>query len=221
MILITHPDSPQSAARLLQRSFLLAFLGLLCLSNIVVQGQDLTTNTPGPTSAPAGPGATTNVPPGSAPPGSATPTVSAPLPTLSLSPNDPVSRLSLIKPKVNPENPPLFMIGGVDIQFEWEFDKNLKLQPTNLTIEAYEEANRLNIVSIGVAPGTATSFVWTAANHQNSTRSLREAMYRLQIYDGQLGRDGAPAGVGGYLQKNIDLRFGMYNSRKDQPVDRK
>jgi len=33
MILITHPDS------LLQRPFLLAFLGLLCLSNIVVQGQ--------------------------------------------------------------------------------------------------------------------------------------------------------------------------------------
>ncbi|KAG0006894.1 hypothetical protein BGZ65_002201 [Modicella reniformis] len=134
----------------------------------------------------------------------------APLPSATRSPQDPVSQLSMLKPLANAQNPPLFPI-GVDILFQWQYDKYLKLQPSNLTIEAYMNDSPNTIVTIGNVSGTTTSYIWPAASQNNDTHPLKTSMYTLRIFDGQVGRAGnVPPGGGGYLATYIGLKFGLY-----------
>ncbi|KAG0317344.1 hypothetical protein BGZ99_006352 [Dissophora globulifera] len=212
--MVARPHSLSgTTAKTLQRSCLLALLGLLCLSNVFVQGQVTTPAVPPAATSSQGPIATgtptgTTVATGT---NVATGTGSAPAPTVSRSPQDPVSFLTMLYPMASEKNPPLLPI-GVDIPFAWDYDNNLKLQPTNITIEAYLPDSPLNIITIGNAlPGTTKNYTWTAASQKNITNPLRTAIYTLRIYDGAVGRLGLPpAGGGGYLSTYTGLKFGLY-----------
>ncbi|KAG0366988.1 hypothetical protein BGZ54_004582 [Gamsiella multidivaricata] len=141
--------------------------------------------------------------------GTATGTATAPAPTVSRSPQDPVSSLTMLNPKANLQNPPLFPI-GVDIDFAWDYDKYLKLQPTNLTIEAFMTNSPTTIITLGAAlPGNLKNYTWTAANQKNITHPIQTAMYTLRIFDGAVGRSGSLP-QGGYLITYSGLKFGLY-----------
>ncbi|KAI7816038.1 hypothetical protein BC939DRAFT_66579 [Gamsiella multidivaricata] len=115
----------------------------------------------------------------------------------------------MLNPKANLQNPPLFPI-GVDIDFAWDYDKYLKLQPTNLTIEAFMTNSPTTIITLGAAlPGNLKNYTWTAANQKNITHPIQTAMYTLRIFDGAVGRSGSLP-QGGYLITYSGLKFGLY-----------
>ncbi|KAF9102650.1 hypothetical protein BGX29_004359 [Mortierella sp. GBA35] len=213
----------------LNRTLLIALLGLLCLSSVFVQGQS-TTGTSATGTAP-GPATGTNSATGSGTPpsgtatGTATGTASgtatgtAPIPTASLpprTPQDQLSYLTMLKPKVNKENPPLFPL-GVDLEFSWDYDKNPLLPIANLTIEAFLPDN--SILSIANAiPGNLKNYTWPAANQKNQTNPIKTGMYTLRIFDGNVGRNGILP-LGGYLATFSTLKFGLYIPSNYVPGD--
>ncbi|KAG0376865.1 hypothetical protein BGX24_007079 [Mortierella sp. AD032] len=217
----TSPKTTTTKA-FLTRAMLMALLGLLCLSNVFVQGQVVPPSGPatpppatGPTTGPAtGPATGTPTGPATGPatgtpsgqqPGTATGNPVAPVP--SRSPTDPPSLLSMISPKVNNKDPPLFQI-GVDLSFSWDYDKYLLLPPANLTIEAYSSDNTIVTIANAIA-GSSKNFTWTAASQKNVTHPIKTNMYTLRIFDGNVGRAGwLPQG--GYLATYTSLKFGLY-----------
>ncbi|ORZ13401.1 hypothetical protein BCR41DRAFT_355659 [Lobosporangium transversale] len=212
--------SNNNIALVLQRTTVFALLALLCLSNVFVQGQGSSPAPPSNTAtgpAPTGTGGppATNTATGTAsgaPIGTATGTATGPAPSAlpSRTPSDPVSSLTMIQPKANMANPPLFPIGITDIQFAWDYDKFLLLPPANLTLEAFTSENPTNIVTIGAAiPGNLKNYTWTAINQKNLTNPIRTGMYTLRIFDGAVGRNGVLP-QGGYLSTFAGLRFGLY-----------
>lgn len=78
-------------------------------------------------------------------------------------PRRPVSRLSMVHPKQNTANPPLFPVGS-DIVIEWAFDNTtLVFPPFNLTIEVNLSGNAKMIWPVANVSGSATSVVWNTA----------------------------------------------------------
>ncbi|KAF9924295.1 hypothetical protein FBU30_005690 [Linnemannia zychae] len=203
-------------AKALTRALLVALLGFICLSNLV-QGQG---TTPGPT-GPATSSASGTAPPATGTPtvptgtvsGTATGTVSGSIiatPTASLpprKPSDPLSSLTMIEPKANLKNPPLFPL-GYDISFSWDYDKYLLLPPSNLTIEAFLPDNTIVTIASAI-PGNLKNYTWPAASQKNQTNPIKTAMYTLRIFDGQVGRNGFLP-EGGYLITYSGLKFGLY-----------
>ncbi|KAG0061002.1 hypothetical protein BGZ89_011813 [Linnemannia elongata] len=216
---MTRSDPPHTTTtKALTRALLMALLGLLCLSNVFVQGQGTTNPSPSGTPTTGGastatngtPGTLTGTPTGTASvpvTGTATGSVPAATPTQSRSPQDPLSSLTMLQPKVNIKDPPLFPL-GVDIQFSWNYDQYLKLQPANLTIEAYLPDN--SIITIGDAiAGNLKNFTWPAAKQLNQTHPISTGIYTLRIFDGNVGRFGVLP-QGGYLSTFVGLKFGLY-----------
>ncbi|KAF9098205.1 hypothetical protein BGX23_006809 [Mortierella sp. AD031] len=77
-----------------------------------------------------------------------------------IDPRRPVSRLSMIQPKQNTANPPLFSVGS-NIVFEWAFDNTtLVFPPANLTIEVCLTSNPKMVWPIANISGVATSASW-------------------------------------------------------------
>ncbi|KAF9995597.1 hypothetical protein BGZ79_010709 [Entomortierella chlamydospora] len=209
----------------MQRTFILVLLGLLCLSNVLVQGQGATqsaTTTAAATSSGSASGSTTTS--GSAAAtgtatatrtasgsqnATATGTGTAPTSSVTRTPSDPLSSLTMLNPKANVQDPPLFQI-GTDIQFAWSYDKYLLLQPTNITIEAFMTNSPTVIITIGAAlPGSTTNYTWPAASQLNASNPISTAMYTLRIFDGAVGRYGSLPD-GGYLATYSGLKFGLY-----------
>ncbi|KAF8973429.1 hypothetical protein BGZ46_009908, partial [Entomortierella lignicola] len=211
--------------RALQSSFLLALLGFLCLSNVVVQGQGTTATGTAQTTSNSVAGTATNPATGTATGTAATGTATgtgvvnatgtAPAtPTRTPTSQDPVAYLTMLNPKANSVNPPLFQI-GTDIQFSWSIDNNLITPPVNLTIEAYMTNSPTSIITIGAGlPGSTRNYTWPGASQGNITNPIQTAIYTLRIFDGAIGRTGAPpaSGVGGYLSTYSGLKFGLYVS---------
>ena len=139
--------------------------------------------------------------------GSATGSVPAATPTQSRSPMDPRASLTMLQPKVNIKDPPLFPL-GVDIQFSWDYDQYLKLQPANLTIEAYLPDNSIITIADAIA-GNLKNYTWPAAKQLNQTNPISTAIYTLRIFDGNVGRFGVLP-EGGYLSTFVGLKFGLY-----------
>ncbi|KAG0325059.1 hypothetical protein BGZ99_001097 [Dissophora globulifera] len=84
-----------------------------------------------------------------------------------IDPRRPVSRLSMIQPKQNTANPPLFAVGS-NIVFEWVFDNTtLIFPPANLTVEVNLTGNIKVVWPIANVSGTATSVVWNTATASN------------------------------------------------------
>ncbi|KAF9573613.1 hypothetical protein EC968_008248 [Mortierella alpina] len=199
-----------SFKRALERAFILAFLGFLCLSNVYVQGQASTPSASGGTT-PSGTqpsGSTGNPSPSGSPSGSATPPgPTGPLP--STKPSDPPAHLTMLEPKANAKNPPLFPLGLQDIVFVWNITdiQNLIMKPTNLTLEAYSADNTIVTIASDL-PGNTMKYTWPAANQINVTHPIRAAIYTIRIFDAQVGRYGRLAG--GYLETYIGLTIGLY-----------
>ncbi|KAF9951834.1 hypothetical protein BGZ72_006720 [Mortierella alpina] len=196
--------SSMSFKRALERAFFLAFLGVLCLFNVFVQGQVATPSASqgGTTSGPLPSGST-----GSAQPsGSATGTATGPLPTTK--PSDPPAHLTMLKPLANDKNPPLFPLGR-DIEFAWNItdSQNLIIKPTNLTIEAYLSNTVIITIASGL-PGNTMNYTWPGVNQINATHPIQTQVYTIRIYDGQLGRDITIPG--GYLATYSSLKIGLY-----------
>ncbi|GJJ73944.1 hypothetical protein EMPS_06302 [Entomortierella parvispora] len=123
-----------------------------------------------------------------------------------IDPRRPVSRLSMIQPKQNAANPPLFPVGS-NIVFEWAFDNTtLIFVPANLTVEVSLTSNPKMIWPVANVSGTATSVVWNTATTVNP--SLFMGFYTLSIYDTKLGKQGVA--TSGHLMPYSDLQFGLY-----------
>ncbi|KAF9145700.1 hypothetical protein BG015_011814 [Linnemannia schmuckeri] len=208
----------RSTTKTLTRALLMALLGLLCLSNVFVQGQGTNTSPPSASTTTGGastttggtPGTQTGTPTGTASvtgTGTASGSLPAATPTQSRSPMDPRASLTMLQPKVNLKDPPLFPL-GVDIQFAWDYDKYLKLQPANLTIEAYSPDNSIITIADAI-PGNLKNYTWTAAKQVNLTNPIKTNMYTLRIFDGNVGRFGVLP-EGGYLSTFVGLKFGLY-----------
>ncbi|KAF8942988.1 hypothetical protein BGZ47_005925 [Haplosporangium gracile] len=199
----------RSTTKVLTRTLLMALLGLLCLSNVFVQGQG--TSTGGASTATGGtPGTQTGTPTGTASvsvTGTASTSLPVATPTQSRSPMDPLASLTMLQPKVNLKDPPLFPL-GVDIQFSWAYDQYLKLQPANLTIEAYLPDNSIITIADAI-PGNLKNYTWTAAKQGNLTNPIKTNVYTLRIFDGNVGRFGVLP-QGGYLSTFVGLKFGLY-----------
>ncbi|KAG0253944.1 hypothetical protein BG011_006051 [Mortierella polycephala] len=206
---------------------LMSLLALLYLSNVFVQGQGSSsapvptqttgmatgTATGSATAPSAGAGTSTGGPSGSATgTGSAAPSATA-LPPIT----SPLGSLMMLFPKANNQNPPIFPI-GVDIEFSWEYNDYLIVQPKNLTIEAYSPDN--TIVTIGDnLPGNLKSFIWTGPSQKNITHPIKTAIYTLRIFDGAIGRFGSLPNAGGYLSTYTGLKFGLYGPGGYTPSD--
>ncbi|KAF9935234.1 hypothetical protein FBU30_006319 [Linnemannia zychae] len=122
-----------------------------------------------------------------------------------IDPRRPVSRLSMIQPKQNTANPPLFAVGS-NIVFEWAFENTtLVFPPANLTIEVSLTANSKMIWPVANVSGTATSATW---NTGAATPSLFMGFYTLSVYDTKLGKQGVA--TSGHLMPYSDLQFGLY-----------
>ncbi|KAF9150103.1 hypothetical protein BG015_008085 [Linnemannia schmuckeri] len=122
-----------------------------------------------------------------------------------IDPRRPVSRLSMIQPKQNSINPPLFPVGS-NIVFEWVFDNaTLVFPPGNLTIEVALTANPKMVWPVANVSGTATSTSWSTGS---AAPSLFMGFYTLSIYDTKIGKQGVAAS--GHLMPYSDLQFGMY-----------
>ncbi|KAF9129980.1 hypothetical protein BGW39_003585 [Mortierella sp. 14UC] len=122
-----------------------------------------------------------------------------------IDPRRPVSRLSMIQPKQNAVNPPLFAVGST-IDFEWVFDNTtLVFPPANLTIEVSLTSNPKIVWPVANITGTATSIAW---NTGAVSPSLYMGFYTLSIYDTKLGKQGVA--TSGHLMPYSDLQFGMY-----------
>ncbi|KAF9578328.1 hypothetical protein BGW38_005929, partial [Lunasporangiospora selenospora] len=94
-----------------------------------------------------------------------------------IDPRRPVSRISMIQPKQNAANPPLFPVGS-NIVFEWAFDNNtLVFPPTNLSIEVSLSANPKMVWPIANVSGSATSIVWNTGTARDP--SLFMGFYTL------------------------------------------
>ncbi|KAG0017512.1 hypothetical protein BGZ80_008197, partial [Entomortierella chlamydospora] len=77
-----------------------------------------------------------------------------------IDPRLPVSHLSMVQPKQNSANPPLFPVGSY-IVFEWVFDNTtLVFVPATLTVEVSLTSNPKMVWSVANVSGTATSVVW-------------------------------------------------------------
>ncbi|KAF9290877.1 hypothetical protein BGZ68_005791 [Mortierella alpina] len=141
------------------------------------------------------------------PTGTATlPGPTGPLPTTK--PSDPPAYLSMLEPKANAKNPPLFPLGK-DIVFTWNItdSQNLIMKPTNLTIEAYLPGPIIINIASGL-PGNTMNYTWPGANQINATNPIQSAIYTIRIFDGQVGRYGYLPG--GYLQTYTGLTIGLY-----------
>ncbi|KAG0068822.1 hypothetical protein BGZ90_000427 [Linnemannia elongata] len=122
-----------------------------------------------------------------------------------IDPRRPVSRLSMIQPKQNSINPPLFPVGS-NIVFEWVFDNTtLVFPPANLTIEVALTANPKMVWPVANVSGTATSTSWSTGA---AMPSLFMGFYTLSVYDTKLGKQGVA--TSGHLMPYSDLQFGMY-----------
>ncbi|KAF9111230.1 hypothetical protein BGX27_005206 [Mortierella sp. AM989] len=216
------------STKAMQRSFFLVLLALLCLSNVVVQAQVTSSQPTGSvtgTAPPASSGTATNSASGTGTAsgtatgtasGTASGTAATPLPTRT--PRDPVASLTMLNPKANFLNPPLFQI-GVDIQFSWDYDKYLLLPPTNLTIEAFMTNNPTNIITIGAGlPGNIKNYTWVGSSQINATHPIQTGIYTLRIFDGAVGRSGSLP-EGGYLITFAGLKFGLYITSPYLPGD--
>ncbi|KAF9418665.1 hypothetical protein BGZ76_004345, partial [Entomortierella beljakovae] len=123
-----------------------------------------------------------------------------------IDPRKPASRLSLVNPKPNQSNPPLFPIGG-QIEFEWAFDKStLLFPPSNLTIDINLNSDPTKVWSIANVSGSTTSIKWNTANVARES-GLFMGFYTLNIYDSLIGKRGVA--TGGHLIPSSDLRFGL------------
>ncbi|KAF9987012.1 hypothetical protein BGZ75_001148 [Mortierella antarctica] len=142
------------------------------------------------------------------PTGSATlPGPTGPLP--STKPSDPPAHLSMLEPKADIKNPPLFPLGK-DIVFAWTITdiQNLIMKPTNLTIEAYLSDKIIVTIASGL-PGNTMNYTWPAENQKNATNPIQtKEIYTIRIFDGQVGRYGRIAG--GYLETYTSLKIGLY-----------
>ncbi|KAF9383415.1 hypothetical protein CPB97_006478 [Podila verticillata] len=122
-----------------------------------------------------------------------------------IDPRRPVSRLSMVQPKQNTVNPPLFPVGS-NIVFEWLFDNaTLVFPPANLTVEISLTSNPKMIWPVANVSGTATSVVWNTATVTNP--SLFMGYYTLSVYDTKIGKQGVA--TSGHLMPYSDLQFGM------------
>lgn len=80
-----------------------------------------------------------------------------------IDPRRPVSRLSMVQPKQNTANPPLFPVGS-NIVFEWVYDNaTLVFPPASLTVEISLTSNPKMMWPVANVSGTATSVVWNTA----------------------------------------------------------
>ncbi|KAF9927083.1 hypothetical protein FBU30_003507 [Linnemannia zychae] len=123
-------------------------------------------------------------------------------------PRKPPSRITIIKPKPNQINPPLFAI-GYPIEFEWQFDKStLSSSPTNLTLQVTLSSDPTKVWPIANISGTATSYTWNTDNIKTPSNLLM-GMYTLNIFDTKVGKQSVAGGVGQIIP-NSDLRFGLY-----------
>lgn len=115
----------------------------------------------------------------------------------------------MVQPKANVKNPPLFPL-GVDLSFSWTYDQYLKLQPTNLTIQAIPSKDPKNVLTIANAiPGNLKNYTWPAAQQLNQTNPISTDWYTLRIFDGGVGLYGVLP-QGGYLTTYSGLTFGLY-----------
>ncbi|KAF9138415.1 hypothetical protein BGX30_009199 [Mortierella sp. GBA39] len=122
-----------------------------------------------------------------------------------IDPRLPVSRLSMVQPKQNSINPPLFPVGS-NIVFEWVFDNTtLVFPPANLTIEVALTSNPKMVWPVANVSGTATSTSWRT---DAVVPSLFMGFYTLSVYDTKLGKQGVA--TSGHLMPYSDLQFGMY-----------
>ncbi|KAG0051801.1 hypothetical protein BGZ83_003277 [Gryganskiella cystojenkinii] len=123
-----------------------------------------------------------------------------------IDPRRPVSRLSMIQPKQNTANPPLFPVGA-NIVFEWAFDNTtLVFIPANLTVEVSLTSNPKMIWPVANVSGTTTSVVWNTATNVNP--SLFMGFYTLSVYESKIGKQGVA--TSGHLMPYSDLQFGLY-----------
>jgi hypothetical protein len=122
---------------------------------------------------------------------------------------DPLASLTMLEPKANVKNPPLFPL-GVDLSFSWDYNQYLKLQPTNLTIQAVLISNPQTVITIANAiPGNLKNYTWPAQAQLNQTNPIITAWYTLRIYDGGVGLYGVLP-QGGYLTTFSGLTLGLY-----------
>ncbi|KAF9174877.1 hypothetical protein BGX21_011429 [Mortierella sp. AD011] len=90
-----------------------------------------------------------------------------------------VSRLSMVQPKQNSANPPLFPVGSY-ITFEWVFDNTtLVFVPATLTVEVSLTSNPKMVWPVANASGAATSVVWNTGAVVNP--SLFMGFYTLYV----------------------------------------
>ncbi|KAF9906657.1 hypothetical protein EC991_000382 [Linnemannia zychae] len=200
----------------LTRTLLVGLFGLLCLSNVFVQGQGTNIDpsaTPA-TGTPTGPatGTVTGTASGTVT-GTATGTatgvpITTTTPTQSRSPADPLASLTMLNPKANSKDPPLFPL-GVDLPFSWDISNNLKLPIANLTIEAYLPDNTIITIANAIA-GSSRNYTWPAASQKNVTNPIKTGLYTIRIYDGNVGRNGYLPDGGGYLATYSILKIGLY-----------
>ncbi|CAO3570240.1 unnamed protein product, partial [Mortierella alpina] len=127
-------------------------------------------------------------------------------PSSVIDPRRPVSRLSMIQPKQNAANPPLFPV-GCNIPLEWTFDNaTLVFPPGNLSVEVSLTSNPKMIWPIANISGTATSVIWNTATVAGPP--LIMSFYTLSIYDTKIGKQGVA--TSGHLMPYSDLQFGIY-----------
>ncbi|KIK70065.1 hypothetical protein GYMLUDRAFT_34521 [Collybiopsis luxurians FD-317 M1] len=103
---------------------------------------------------------------------------------------------------------------GEVVTFGWSFSGVLAT-PTSLTINAVG-ANSFTY-SLTSLPGTATSFVWTPYNYQQSNLAtpLAQTTYSLQIFDNRgLSATTRP----GYLSPNTALTFALFTPQPYTPL---
>ncbi|KAF9182950.1 hypothetical protein BGZ50_004612 [Haplosporangium sp. Z 11] len=123
-----------------------------------------------------------------------------------IDPRLPVSRLSMVQPKQNVANPPLFAVGSF-ITFEWVFDNTtLVFPPTSLTVEVRLNADPKMVWTVANVSGTATSVVWNTGAMTSPV--LFMGFYTLSIYDPKIGKLGIA--TSGHLMPYSDLQFGLY-----------
>ncbi|KAF9360557.1 hypothetical protein BGX26_008838 [Mortierella sp. AD094] len=135
-----------------------------------------------------------------------------------IDPRRPVSRLSMIQPKQNTANPPLFSVGTY-LVFEWVFDNTtLVFVPATLTVEVSLTSNPKMVWPVANISGTATSVVWNTGAVVNP--SLFMGFYTLyvamitrfnrgrSVYDPKIGKQGVA--TSGQLMPYSDLQFGLY-----------
>ncbi|KAJ3931997.1 MAG: hypothetical protein NXY57DRAFT_1004862 [Lentinula lateritia] len=103
---------------------------------------------------------------------------------------------------------------GEVVTFAWSFSGVLAT-PTSLTVNAVG-ANSFTY-SLTSLPGTASSYIWTPYDYQQShlATPLAQTTYSLQIFDDRgLGATTRP----GYLSPNTALTFALYTPQPYTPL---